>query len=136
MARKAKRPAAASNKKSTSKSTSAKRTGSAAPRSAGKSGSASKSSTASKSAAKAAPVKATASKAQFYFPGPDFDPLIVESKPQPFAAVVRCDTFEEAKHQALDALIEIIDRCEQRLWELKRSASYDEYRRLSNSSGS
>ena len=71
-----------------------------------------------------------AASASFFFPA-EFDPRISSQKPSSATAVIESRTFDEARDKALDALIEIIDRCEERLWQLKQARSLAEYEQLS-----
>jgi len=72
----------------------------------------------------------TAATAQYYFPSSDFDPRITDRKPRDVPGVLEGGSFDEIKEQSIDALIEIIDRCEERLWQLKRANSFNEYEQL------
>ena len=65
-------------------------------------------------------------KAYFFVAG-DYEPRITDKKPTPSARVLEFSTFEEAKDQAVEQLIDLIDRCEQRLWAIKRAENFEQY---------
>ena len=90
--------------------------------------------TAAKPAAPKAPKRAAATaKAAFYFVAGDYEPRITDKKPKPGGSVLEFPSFEEAKDQAVEQLIDLIDRCERRLWEIKRAENFEQYQKLAGS---
>jgi hypothetical protein len=73
------------------------------------------------------------SKKEFYFVAGDYEPRITDKKPKPSGSVLEFSSFEEAKDQAVEQLIDLIDRCERRLWEIKRAESFEQYQQLAGS---
>jgi hypothetical protein len=86
------------------------------------------------SASAKSPKRAAAkARQEFYFVAGDYEPRITDKKPKPSGSVLEFASFEEAKDQAIEQLIDLIDRCERRLWEIKRAESFEQYRQLAGS---
>ncbi|HVU89334.1 MAG TPA: hypothetical protein VHD36_18550 [Pirellulales bacterium] len=75
----------------------------------------------------AAPAKPTTSdkSGTYYIVVEHEDLRISTEKPKAAGRVETADTFDEAKDKALDRLIDLIDRFERRLWEVKQSLDHD-----------
>jgi hypothetical protein len=65
-------------------------------------------------------------KKAFYFVAGDDEPRITDKKPAPGARVLQFSPFEKAKDQAVEQLIDLIDRCERRLWDTQRSENFEQ----------
>lgn len=85
------------------------------------------------SAKRTAPARGASARTDFYFAGHNFDPVITNGKSSSGTVGLKFDSFETARDGAIDQLIEIIDRCEARLWQLKRARTFAEYQQLSSS---
>jgi len=83
-----------------------------------------------KSTKRAATAPVSIAKKAFYFVAGDYEPRITDKKPKPSGRVIECPSFDEAKDQAVEQLIDLIDRCERRLWEIKRAESFEHYQQL------
>ena len=85
-----------------------------------------------RSQSKSAPSRQPKRDTGFYFAGAEFDPVVTNGKGRAGEAALAFESFEAARDGAIDRLIEIIDRCELRLWQLKRATSFDDYQQLSS----
>jgi hypothetical protein len=94
---------------------------------------------AAKSAAKAKPAagketsnkapaagKSNKTKMPAYFVAHDFDFGIFATRPKSSGPVAQFDTFDEAKEKAVNDLLEVIERCERKLWAIQRATSYEQ----------
>ena len=82
--------------------------------------------------AKAPAAKAGSAKATpvFYFVIEDSEPRILETRPKSTGATAHFNGFDEVKDFAIDHLIELIDNCERRLYQIKRAENFQHYRQL------
>lgn len=56
---------------------------------------------------------------------------IVDQRPRSGRTTAEYKSFAEAKDEALDRLIDMIEDSETQMWAMKRAQSYDEYQALS-----
>jgi hypothetical protein len=80
---------------------------------------------------KSAAAPAEAASAGFYFLSEVIDPQVTRSRPAAQqVAVGRFADFADARQHAIDYLVDLIDRCEIRLWQFKRADSLELFEQL------
>ena len=88
---------------------------------------------AAKTKASASPVAAKSAGQFFYFLSETIDPQVTPARPSLGhlgGQVSEFAEFVDVRQHAIDYLVDLIDRCEVRLWQIKRADSLDVYQQL------